>query len=76
MKNGTCPKCSQSTVYTSKGGLTYATGGAIYVQNLKSIFVMPTKEYSNYICSSCGYIETYLEDEVKLKEIASKWNKV
>lgn len=76
MKNGVCPKCSQNTVHSSKEGLKYHSAGAIYVQNLKSVFVMPLKDYTNYVCTSCGYYETYITDEGKLEEIAGKWDKV
>jgi predicted nucleic-acid-binding Zn-ribbon protein len=76
MKNGTCPKCSQSTVYSSKKGIIYATAGAMYIQNLKGMLVMPMKDYTDYVCTSCGYFETYINDEEKLSEIAKQWNKV
>ena len=76
MKNGKCPKCSENTVYMSKTGITYHTGGAMYVQNLKSFLIMPLKDYDVYVCTSCGYYETYITDDGKLKEIASKWNKI
>ena len=75
MKNVTCPKCSQNTVYTSKAGIT-CHGGALYVQNLKSVFVTPLTEYTSYVCTSCGYFETYINDEDKLSQITSKWSKV
>jgi predicted nucleic-acid-binding Zn-ribbon protein len=76
MKNGTCPKCSQNTVYSSKKGITFASAGAMYIQNLKGFMIMPLKEYSDYVCTSCGYFETYIDDEDKLGEIANQWSKV
>ena len=76
MKNGTCPKCSKNTVYTSKKGITFATAGAMYIDNLKSFMTMPMKDYTDYVCTSCGYFETYINDEGKLSEIATHWSKV
>ena len=76
MKNGTCPKCSQSTVHSSKRGISYAARGSFYVNNLKSMLIVPTNEYTDYVCTNCGYYETYLNDAEKLKQIASEWSKV
>ena len=76
MKNGTCPKCSQNTVHMSKGGLKYHSAGAIYVQNLKGVFVEPVKNYTDYVCVTCGYYETYISDDMKLEEISREWSKV
>ncbi|MDD5362028.1 MAG: hypothetical protein PHN88_07835 [Ignavibacteria bacterium] len=49
----------------------------MYVENLKSILVFPA-EYDSYICTTCGYVETYLTDDSKFPEIekADKWTKV
>jgi len=30
----------------------------------------------NYVCVNCGYVEHYISDGSKLKEIAKKWDKV
>jgi len=76
MKNGTCPKCSQSTVYSGKKGITFASGGAMYIHNMKSILTMPLKDYTDYVCTSCGYFETYIDDSTKLEEIRKNWIKV
>jgi hypothetical protein len=75
MKNGTCSKCSNNTVYKSKNGIKWSSGGGLYIENLKSILVFPA-DYDVYICTSCGYFETYLTDESKFPEIAGKWTKV
>jgi hypothetical protein len=29
----------------------------------------------NYVCVNCGYVEHYISDRSKLKEIAKKWDK-
>jgi len=76
MKNGTCPKCSQNTVYMSKMGITFASAGSMYIRNLKGFMVMPLTEYTDYVCTSCGYFETYIDNEKKLSEIANQWSKV
>jgi hypothetical protein len=30
----------------------------------------------NYVCTDCGYLESYIADAEKLKEIVRKWPKV
>jgi len=30
----------------------------------------------NYVCSECGYVESYVSDKTKLSEIARKWDRV
>jgi hypothetical protein len=31
---------------------------------------------SHYVCANCGYVEIYIEEATKLREIAEKWPKV
>jgi len=76
MKNGTCPKCSQNTVYAGKAGITFGSSGAMYIHNLRRVMVLPMKEYTDYVCTSCGYFESYINDKGKLKEIECDWTKV
>ncbi len=76
MKEGKCPKCSQETVYMSKTGITFDSRGAMYINNLKSMIIPPLKDYTDYVCTSCGYFETYINDFSKLEEIEKHWEKV
>lgn len=76
MKSGKCPKCSQNTVYMSRKGITFHSNSAMYIQNLKSIMTVPFDNYNNYVCASCGYFETYIDDKEKLSEIQKHWSKM
>lgn len=39
--------------------------------NLTSIAAL-----DNYVCTQCGYVESYISDPSKLKEISIRWPKV
>ena len=73
MKSGTCPKCKNQTVYKSKSGIGYRRKNAFYV--FTSTLTMPTPT-EDYVCTACGYFETYIADQGKLNEVAQKWEKV
>jgi predicted nucleic-acid-binding Zn-ribbon protein len=73
MKNGTCPKCDSSNVYHEMNG--------IYVPNTLGTFIRTANgnvgsRTDDYICADCGYIERYVADEHKLKEVAKVWKRV
>jgi hypothetical protein len=36
---------------------------------------MPTST-EGYVCTTCGYFETYIAEQGKLNEVAQKWEKV
>ena len=73
MKSGRCPKCKNQTVYKSKSGIGYRKRDAFYV--FTSAMTMPTPT-EDYVCTTCGYFETYIADQGKLNEVAQKWEKV
>jgi predicted nucleic-acid-binding Zn-ribbon protein len=64
MKSGICPKCEKNDVYRIKDA------GAIQVK------FMQYAELNIYICSNCGYVETFVKDKKDLKFIAEKYQKV
>jgi predicted nucleic-acid-binding Zn-ribbon protein len=72
MKNGNCPKCGSSNVYHETNG--------IYVPNTLGTFIRTAdgnvgSRTDDYICADCGYIERYVADEHKLKEVARVWKR-
>jgi predicted nucleic-acid-binding Zn-ribbon protein len=73
MKSGQCPKCKNQMVYKSKSGIGYRKRDTFYV--FTSAMVMPTPT-EDYVCTTCGYFETYIADQGKLNEVAQKWEKV
>jgi len=39
------------------------------------ISIVSIAALDNYVCTDCGYIERYIADPEKLKEIGKKWPK-
>jgi hypothetical protein len=76
MKNGTCPKCSQNTVHMNKKGITYHSNSSMYIHIPHGIMTMPFGDYTDYVCVSCGYFETYIDDPNKLDDLRQHWTKV
>jgi hypothetical protein len=40
------------------------------------ISIVSIAALDNYVCTDCGYLERYIADAEKLKEIVKKWPKV
>ena len=66
MKNGTCPKCNVQEIYVN----TTETHG-IHVP-LGRDFVF-TEEY---VCSTCGYLEFYVQHKADLQRVSERYRKV
>ena len=64
MKSGTCPKCGSTHVYFKPQALDKVT------LNGRDI------EYVNYVCTECGYFETYITDQDVLGKIAVRAEKL
>ena len=70
MRNGQCPKCSASTIYTKRNGIAAESGITV------SFGLFSYAEFDAYICTTCGYTEIYIADKSDLLKIAEKWRKV
>ena len=57
MKSGTCPKCNSTDVYFKPYALDKVTLDGRGV------------EYTDYVCTNCGYFETYIADKAALSRI-------
>lgn len=61
MKSGTCPKCQSNTVYQRsipggyRSALFFAFDAVVRLED--------------YICGSCGYVESYLENLNQIDKI-------
>ena len=64
MKRGTCLKCDSDDVYFKE----YALNAV----NLDGKNV----PYIDYVCTSCGYFETYITDKNALSKIADRAEKL
>ena len=64
MKNGKCPKCNSANVYFKDQELAEVRMNAKQVQ------------YTAYICTDCGYFETYITDKDALGKIPVRAEKL
>ena len=73
MKKGRCIKCRSNEVYVndSKWG-QYGN----YQSNTIPIAVFSNAILKNYVCTNCGYAESYIEDKAKLEKVKQRWSKV
>ena len=72
MKNGKCPHCGTTNVYSMPGGLSFGNMDKIYIDGPK---LHQPSSYTAYVCATCGYYEVFLSP-VFLPEIAKNWTKV
>ena len=73
MKNGRCPKCSSPELYA--GWDVYPKIGP-FAGNAIPISLLSVAPLDNYVCAECGYVERYIADRHKLREIADRWQPV
>jgi predicted RNA-binding Zn-ribbon protein involved in translation (DUF1610 family) len=63
MKSGICPKCGSNEIYTNKKLQLF---NALL---LKFNWGWIRAYSSRYVCASCGYTESYIEDYESMKNI-------
>ncbi len=73
MKDGKCPKCGSVEVYSSRD---LVLKGGPFGSNSIPVSLASMAALDNYVCTDCGKVESYVADEDKLNEIASKWKPV
>ena len=73
MKAGICPKCTSSRVFS---GASIALKKGPFGSNSIPIGLTSIAALDNYVCTSCGYVESYVSDLGKLTEISRKWDGV
>lgn len=69
MKTGKCPKCNSTQVYY-KEALIAQEGSNIRI----NAFNMAALDY--YVCTECGYVESYIANPNKLNKIERQWIKI
>lgn len=72
MKKGKCPRCGSEEVYS---GIEVAPKSGPFGSNSIPISIVSIAAIDNYVCTDCGYLESYIAEPEKLKEIAEKWPK-
>ena len=70
LKSGTCPKCASKKVYS---GASIPLKKGPFGSNSIPISLTSVAALDNYVCSACGYVESYVSDGERLGEIAQKW---
>ena len=70
MKSGTCPKCGSSDVFA--GTNVFPKSGP-FSCNAIPISLTAMAALDNYVCSACGYVESYISREEDLAAIRRKW---
>lgn len=81
MKDANCPKCGSGEVYSGvelivkDGPIANLLKGGPFASNSIPISLTSMAPIDNYVCVNCGYVEQYISDRSKLKEIAKKWDK-
>jgi predicted nucleic-acid-binding Zn-ribbon protein len=70
MKDGQCPKCGSTEVYASQVNHPQKH---IRVQ---SPYLSGSAAPVKYLCTECGYLEYYVEDENFLALVRHKWQRV
>ena len=73
MKNGNCSKCGSKEIYS--GTDVFPKSGP-FTSNSIPVSLTSIAALDNYVCIDCGYVESYIADAHKLKEISRKWQKV
>ena len=73
MKQGKCPKCGSEAVYS---GVEVLPKSGPFGSNSIPVTLVSIAALDNYVCTDCGYLESYIADAEKLKEIVKKWPKV
>jgi predicted nucleic-acid-binding Zn-ribbon protein len=73
LKQGKCPKCGSEEVYS---GIEVVPKSGPFGSNSIPVSIVSIAALDNYVCTDCGYLESYIADAEKLKEIVRKWPKV
>ena len=67
MKDGRCPKCGSDAVYTTR---------AVGARSTRALSLLASVPLVEYVCCSCGLVETYLYDMDDLAEVKKRGTKV
>jgi len=73
VKQGKCPRCGSEAVHS---GVEVLPKSGPFGSNSIPISIVSIAALDNYVCTDCGYLERYIADAEKLKEIVKKWPKV
>ena len=69
MKRGECPKCGSREIFR---GAEHGRSGSNANEFIRVAY-MTKVELIHYVCGTCGYTESYVEDPKGLNAIRSKF---
>ena len=68
MRNGICPKCGHATVHSGRDvPVKNSSGNTIPIDFKNSVAL------DNYVCVTCGYVESYISNPDAIKRIDEQW---
>ena len=73
MKDGKCPKCGSDKVFH---GIDIPAKAGPFGSNSIPVTLVSIAALDNYVCAACGYVESYIAESAKLREISMKWPRV
>ena len=73
MKNGLCPQCNATTVYSKPYGASFSIDQDLFIS---TSIVNKGVPFVSYLCTTCGYFENYVNDQKKLADVTKTWDKV
>ncbi len=73
MKTGTCPKCNSRKIFS---GAKILLKKGPFGSNAIPVGLTSIAALDNYVCTACGYVESYVSDPDKLAEISRKWDAI
>lgn len=73
MKQGKCPKCGSSQIYSA---VDLPLKGGPFGSNSIPVSLTAMAALDNYVCTACGLVEHYIADPDMLEKIAAKWTPV
>lgn len=73
MKNGQCPRCGAKEVYS---GANIPLKSGPFASNAIPVSLTSMAALDNYVCVSCGLVESYIADPDKRREISKNWDKI
>ncbi len=73
MKTGVCPKCKSNAVF-SGSGVVLKKGP--FGSNSIPVSLTSIAALDNFVCTDCGYVESYVSEKEKLAEISRKWIRI
>lgn len=77
MREGACPKCDSTDVFMRRSGLKWRLAEPrVEIMYPGLVGKHKLSKYEAYVCTHCGYFETYLLSPRALAKIARKWQRV